>query len=203
MTLSARDRWLLALLPAVVTAAIYIYGPCATERARVTKALSELQAEHDKPFDRRKLSALRADLEQDQTALEGAKQRLSVLSAAPEQRIGPAAEDRSETMRALSAILDARGLVLVKSEKLESDVEPALGKKFLDAWKIYAEKTHVPAPQVWRVELRGSYPRVQQACEELARAPQFIVPLSVVMERLPKDNAGNGGGLKWTLTLWL
>ncbi|HLX61099.1 MAG TPA: hypothetical protein VKX17_07430 [Planctomycetota bacterium] len=182
MTLSSRDRWLLALLPAVLTASIYIYGPGATQRARMVKAQGELQAAQEKPFDRGALSAVRSDMQQNRAAFDNAKKRLAALSAAPAQRLGPESEDRSATLRALTAILEARGLVLVKSEKLPIDAESALGRKTLDAWKAYAEKTHAPAPQIWRVELRGSYPHMQQACEELARAPQFIVPLSVTME---------------------
>ena len=186
--LDSLNRWLAALIPAVLTASIYIYGPSASAQAKLVSARTDLKKEQASAVDPRSIRVLSAELLKNQAGIARAKSEAAAPAGERSAKFAPAAEDRSGVLRAVTALLDANKLIQIKSEKLVQNTEAALSKRTLDAWRPYAERFHAPAPQIWKFELRGGYPQMLNVCEELSRSPEFIVPLSVTME--PSDASG-------------
>ncbi len=213
MMLSIRDRWLVAMLPAIATSVFYIYGSAKTAQSRCDAVRAELQKEQAKPVDFRVFKALGEDYEKNQDAAANARGGALAPGRVEAPRIGSASEDRSDVLRAISNVLKAHGMIQIRSEKEEAGKGAAMPKPMSDAWQPYAEKFHAPAPELWRFELRGAYPQMLSACEELAHSAAFVVPLSITMEPAVKSDAkatdiekislARPGDLRWVLTLWL
>lgn len=213
MTISIRDRWLVAVLPAIATAVFYIYGPAKTAQSRCDAVRAELQKEQAKPVDFRVFKALGEDYEKNQDTSAGIRADAPESNSVQAPRIGSVAEDRSDALRTISTVLKAHGLIQIKSEKEEAGTSTTMPKPISTVWNPYAEKFHAPAPELWRFELRGAYPQMQSACEELARSAAFVVPLSITMEPAVKSDVkstdiekittARPGDLRWVLTLWL
>lgn len=193
MKMSARDKWLLAILPAILTAILYVFGKgwisekalkdarLQSEKARAAmlqpavlagkmKVLGEL---NDKLSDQRDLAA-------------------KLGESAKSVQLKPSG-NRTETLKKISEMLNAKNLSLLNSARL---AEGALKDSKHSA---LAEQIGLPVPELWRMEIAGSYRNMLEAIDAMGASDSFIVPLSIGMEPLNED----AGTQRWSLTLWI
>lgn len=202
MALTTREKWILAAAPGLLTGFVYFFHTGKPAQLKSTAAIADLEKERAKPFDIRALQSLRDDLDKNEAAIEHAKDDSKLLSGAQAALLGPESEDRSGALHVISKAVEARGMKLSSSERIDVGADAGLPARALAAWKPYAEKHHSPAPQIWRVIVRGSYPKMQEVCNDLLHAEVFVAPLSISMER-PASGDPRGPELFWTLTVWL
>ena len=184
-TMTARDKWLAAALPALLTlliGSLFFLRPAGRE---ITQFRQRVQ--NQGTLEARKALFVRAQVD-----------RSELDNALAEKRRALAGEesvfDRNWAMQQVSLLCSAHSLSLNKSSpELGAQLSPAL-------------KAALPAlagsgtpPQVWRLELGGAYPGVVKLLEGLQKSQPLIVPLNLSMqigktERQPAT---------WVLTLWL
>ncbi len=186
--LPTRDRCLAAALPALI---VFLVGWLLYIRP-VSKEVSllERRVENQGPPQARHELVSRARTAQSE--LEMTIARL--------QEARPAAGavfNRNLAMQHISRLCETNYLSLS-----ETKVEPG------DAKLPPALKTAAPAltnhtsgtlPQVWRIELRGSYSNVMKLLEGLQKADALVVPLSLTMQADKNERKP----ATWAITLWL
>jgi hypothetical protein len=186
-SLTARDKWLAACLPAFVTLLFgWLFFLRPSERS-----LSNLRqrVENQGPLSARQAlvvntQAMRADLEK----------------AIADKRSAPAEEggvfDRNSAMQQVSLLCAANGLSLnATSHERGGRLPPALQ----EATAALTRAPNTAPPQIWRIELSGTYPDMVKLLAGLQKSKPLIVPLSVSMQTGKNERKP----ATWILTLWL
>lgn len=186
-TMTVRDRWLAAALPALLTLLIgwfFFLRPAARE----TNGLRQ-RVENQGSLSTRKVLVAAAQNE-----------RADLEKAVADRHVTPASEDgvfdRNSAMQQVSLLCAANGLSL-NATALE--VGGKLPLDFQEATAAFTRTVGTTPPQVWRIELSGRYPSIVKLLEGLQRAKPLIVPLNLSMESGKNERIP----AKWVLTLWL
>ena len=194
MKLNERDRWLLAVLPAIVTAMYYIWSP--GKRASQEHKAAEAQYQSALQTQLRP-EALTANIKK----LSDAEDKLNVqqdLAAKLKEAAKPTAVlpnvNRTEALQKVASILDHKQLGLLKRRRIANPER----EDAADSAVKLAGQLNLPAPEYWQFELTGRYSDMQDALEAMDKCGTFVVPIGIGMEAL--DDAGTQ---KWTLTLWI
>jgi hypothetical protein len=184
-TMTTRDKWLSAALPALLTLLLgWLIGlrPAGREIAQLRQRVHNLGSLESRKALLAAAQATRADLEK----------------TVAEKRSAPAGDriafDRNWAMQQVSVLCDTHGLSL---EKSNADPAAQLSPVLRDALPALAGSG--PPPQVWRLELSGSYPNVVKLLEGLRKAKPLIVPLNLSMQSGKTERHPT----TWVLTLWL
>lgn len=186
-TMTARDKWLAAALPALLTLLIgwfFFFRPAGRE----TNGLRQ-RVENQGPLSARQALVAMAQ-----------KEREDLEKAVADRRNTPATEvgvfDRNSAMQQVSLLCDANGLSL-NATALEpgGKLPPALQ----EATVALTRTANATPPQVWRIELSGGYPSIVKLLDGFQRAKPVIVPLNLSMESGKNERIP----AKWVLTLWL
>jgi hypothetical protein len=183
--MTARDKWLAAALPALLTLLIgwfFFLRPASREIAALRQ-----RVENQGPLSTRQALAKAAQA-------ECAELEKSVA----EKRRAPAAEDgvfdRNWAMQQVSLLCAAHSL------SLNSTAPEQNGKLPPELQEASAAMTgNATLPQVWRIELSGPYPGMVKLLDGLQRAKPLIIPLNLSMETGKNERQP----AKWVLTLWL
>ncbi len=141
MALTTREKWILAAAPGLLTGFVYFFHTGKPAQLKSTAAIADLEKERAKPFDIRALQSLRDDLDKNEAAIEHAKDDSKLLSGAQAALLGPESEDRSGALHVISKAVEARGMKLSSSERIDVGADAGLPARALAAWKPYAEKT--------------------------------------------------------------
>jgi hypothetical protein len=193
-----RDKWLACLLPALLTAIIYIFGPGKTEQQAFSTAQTQLAKAEEVPTPN--TGAKQSALLDANNRLAAERKRAGELKSAAVKLPGidvahPAS--RSDVLRTLSDLLAAKHLKLTNSTLLQKDAAKLLPKQTDALAKRLSEQGAAPHAEFYELEIDGEYPKMLEAIQEIDRSGQFIVPVSIEME--PQKN----GGLHWRLTVWI
>lgn len=184
--MTTRDKWLAAFLPALV---LLLVGWFVFLRpANRTLAGLRQRVENQGPLSHRQAQAARAQAER--ADLE--KTLAALRQPAPAES---AVFDRNAALQQVSELCAKHGLGL-------NGTSAEAGGKLPPTLQTAAAglaKAGTTPPQVWRIELSGTYPGVQKLVEGLQQTKPLIVPLNLSMtvdknERRPAH---------WVLTLWL
>ena len=187
-TLSIRDRWLAATLPALVILFIgwvYYVRPASKQIAILTRQV-EAQGPLEDQLDRVALARTSlAELEKTVTQLRTVRPPATAVF------------DRNLAMQQISKLCRAHTLSLggTKLEAGDGRLPPALKSAAL----ALTHQAATTPPEVWRIDLTGSYSNVVKMLEGLKNADALIIPLTVSM----KSDARERKPTCWTLTLWL
>ena len=185
--LTTRDKWLAAALPTLVTLLvgwIFFLRPAARDLASLRQ-----RVENQGPLVARQ--ALVARAQADRADLE--KAITEKRHASPEDA---SAFDRNWAMQQVSVLCATHGLSLnATGPEPNGKLPPALQ----EAIPAFVRTPDSTPPQVWRIELSGSYTGVLKLLEGLQKSKPLIVPINLSMqadrnERKPAT---------WVLTLWL
>ena len=186
---SIREKWLLAVLPALLTVIIgwgLFYHPTDLENLRK-------RVESQGPLSAKQGLVTRAQVES-----------LTVKKSITARRDALAAEttvfDRNRAMEAVSELCAVHGLSL-NATKLETSGK--LPQALQEAIPAITHSLAATPPQVWRIELSGTYGNVEKLLAGLQQSQPLIVPLSVSMDTRLQDKEKRRQPLKWVLTLWL
>ncbi len=188
MTLKSNtDRWLAASLPAIIILLLgwfLFLNSASKERSLLVRRLENMG---DLAGKRQLTEAARQDLADLNDELSRLRAKLD------SDRIG---FDRSLAMRRISMLCETHGLQIGQTsvEKGANRLPPAL-----KAAETNFTTADGQPPQVWRVELAGSYPAVTRLLMDLASTAPMLVPLNLTMEADPKERRPP----TWNLYVWL
>lgn len=187
-TLPTRDRWLGAALPALIVFLagwVWILRPAAKD-----VSLLERRVQNQGPLQsRHELVALaragQAELEKSVGRLREVSPPLSSVF------------NHNLAMQTLSQLCESHHLSLDKTQLEPGDgkLPPALKSTALSL----AKQPGGTPPQVWRLELSGSYSGVLKLLAGIQNAEALIVPLSISMQTAKNNRLPAA----WTITLWL
>ena len=184
-TMTTRDKWLAAALPALITLFVgwlFFLRPASRELAGLRQRVENQGALSNRQALVAAAQLERTDLEKD----------------IAEKRRSPAKEggvfDRNWAMQQVSLLSAAHGL------SLNATAPDPAGKLPPVLQEATAAMTpHATPPQVWRIELTGAYPGVVKLLTGLQKSKPLIIPLNLSME-IGKNERHPA---KWVLTLWL
>lgn len=187
-TLSTRDRWLGATLPALVILLIgwiYYLRPAGKEIALLKRQV-EGQGSLEDQLDRVALArANQAKLEETVAKLRNVRPPATAVF------------NRNLAMQQISKLCLTHTLSLgnTKLEAGDGRLPPVLKTAAL----ALTQHTGATSPEVWRIDLTGSYGNVVKMLEGLKNAEALIIPLSISMKADPRERKSTC----WTMTLWL
>lgn len=187
-TLPTRDRWLAAALPALVVLLagwIFYLRPVAKE-----VSLLERRVENQGPLDARQDMVSRARAGQ-------AELEKTVADLRENRPLASAVFNRNLAMQSISQLCETNGVSLseTKLEPGDGKLPPALKTAAL----LLTNHAGGTPPQVWRIELGGSYANVMKLLDGLKKAEALIVPLNLSM----KADKSERKPATWAMTLWL
>lgn len=185
--LTTRDKWLAAALPAMVTLLagwIFFTRPAGRELASLRQ-----RVENQGPLAAR--LALVARAQEEHKDLE--KLIVEKRSAVPE---GESVFDHNWALQQVSVLCATHGLSLNATSPESSG---KLSTALKEAGESLKDATNATEPQVWRIELSGTYPSVLKLLQDLQKSKPLIVPLNLSMQ----TNKNARKPATWVLTLWL
>lgn len=192
MKLSPRDRWIVAIFPALCALIAYEWG-VATPLERELKTLRESAGAADPAKTAQDLTVALRDVHKIETELESEKKNDSLHEAVfPEEWKDT---DRTRTLQELSQVFEESGVLMLGSS-LQKD--RATDGALQELAKGLKERYGAPDPQLWRFELSGTYSRISELLKRLGQSKRFIVPVNVDM-KVENDSAD----LTWTVILWI
>ena len=185
-SLTDRDKWLAACLPALITLLLgWLFFLRPAERA-----LSNLRQRVENQGSLGARKALVANAEAIRAELE---------KAIADKRSAPVEEgvfDRNSAMQHVSLLCAESGLSLnATTHDRSSRLPPSLQ----EAISALTRTPNTTPPQLWRIDLSGTYPSMVKLLAGLQKSKPLIVPLSVSMQ----TNKNERKPVTWTLTLWL
>jgi hypothetical protein len=191
---SARDRWLVALMPALFLVCWYVWAK-ATPAERELKALRESAANRtvnpgvDELLKmQQEMDGIERQLTEEHAREAGASDR---ARATPQALPSP---DRTRTLQALSALCESEGAMLVASTRDQSGKLPA---SLAEAGKKLYARHPGTEPEIWTLDVNADYASAVRLLEKMAATEHFVVPLGVTMR--PKED----GSINWVFTLWI
>ena len=184
--LTLRDKWLAAALPAMLVLLcgwIFFLRPANRDLVKLRQ-----RVENQGPLIARQALVVRAQTDRD-----------DLEKATADQRSAPVEEgvfDRNFAMQQVSQLCAEHGLSLNATV-----LEPAgkLPPALQEAASALSRVANATPPQVWRIELSGSYPGMVKLLGGLQKTKPLIVPLNLSMEADKNERKP----AKWVLTLWL
>jgi hypothetical protein len=207
MSMGARDKMILAFVPALLTVGIYSWmyaRPMTQEVSGYNRKLAEMDAQPVNPI-------LVAEKTKTYEVMSAAVSREKARASAhmPHAQLpSPVKQgDRSGTLRVLSRQLSDAGLQLVTSQPYtpastaRTAPTGSTGQQGDIEW--LAQKQNLPAPEYWRIELVGSYGQMLAALRSLSSTTEFIVPLTIEMESANKYASDGKALQKWVLVVWI
>jgi hypothetical protein len=201
MNLTARDRLLAMLLPALLIIAGYGWfwlSPTQSELARAVKARDAAEEAYPK---------LQQQVKQAQAQFRGLTAEVQRLEAEKQKALlawqaaaGRCADPhlRIERIERLNAVLSRRGLRLM--EDAEADAKDGKVGAALDSLATQMAALGAgPKPEVRRVRIVGRYVDVLAALEDLAKGDVVAIPVGLVM----KEAGLTGETREWALMVWI
>ena len=186
--LSLRDRWLAAALPALVILLVgWVFYLRPAEKAisllaQRVENQGSLQAKQDMISLARNQQA---SLETTVAQLRDARPPAGVVF------------NRNLAMQQISRECDAHGLSLTETKLNPSDAQ--LPAALRTAALSLNHPPGATLPQIWQIELTGTYGNVMKLLGGLQDADALIVPLNLSMTTDKRERKPTS----WTLTLWL
>ena len=184
---SDSERWFIATWPAILTFLLgwFIFiAPSARERSDLSKRIRNQGT----------IGQQREQLAAAESELAAVKHEQETLRREIDER--RVEFDRGLAMRRISALCGELDLQITKASEDKSTVRlPVALKKSITA----THPSRNTAPQVWCVELSGSYSSVLGLLQGLASSAPLVVPLNLAMETDPKERLAP----TWKLYIWL
>jgi hypothetical protein len=192
MKSNPREKWMLVCLPAILTAIVYSWGFARKNGVMLTAARTQLQEVSAQGNGKLNLTRKTQELTRLEDQFDAYAER---KQAAVKARGDVSGSNRTVALKRLAAAADSSNLVLIQSSAI---TDSTAKQRQLAA---LSKGMEMPAPQLWRMELCGSYLDMLKMLEELKNADAFVVPVDVKMEPL-KDET-ESPAMKWTLTVWI
>lgn len=194
MKLNDRDRWLIAVLPAIVTAMYYVWSPGKRVDQEHKSAEAQLQAAQQSKIKPEELSVSFKKLSDAEDRLHVQQDLSAKLKEAAKPTSALPKVNRTEALQKVAGILEKKQLGLLKRKRIANPEHEDAS----DSAVRLAAQLNLPAPEYWQFELSGRYQDMQEALDAMDKCGTFVVPIGIGMEAFD-----DGGNQKWTLTLWI
>jgi hypothetical protein len=199
MKLTPRDRWILALVPAIALAIGYQYVKANPMRRTLT-TLREQASQRPAGNPQADFQKALAESEQIEKQLDSERARKKAFAnkavGVPQDWCQP---DRARTLHELTRLCEESGVILLASSLRGGDGNNSgLPAPLHDLAKTLKEKHGMPDPQLWKFEISAPYARVAAMLKRFAASDRFILPVQMDM-KIENDNSE----LKWTVLLWI
>ena len=196
VTLTDRDKWLCAALPAILTLVVYSWVFARPVWRETAAMRAELRGQEPPAVRAEHLAAAQAesaqlagDLADLRTAVEGMESP-AVTGSQP----GTAAQSRADTLRKLSGMCVPAGMTMISARK--HAVEGASAGN--DIGKLL-QQMHWEVAEPWRLELRGPFGGMLRWLDGLAAAGIQALPFGLDMA----PGADDVPAASWTVDLWI
>lgn len=186
MNLSPRDKWMCAIIPALLTGLIYQYAfihPVGVDIESIQKRLDTQGP----------LAARQAALKQAEADHAQLLHRVADMKKPGITRLH---FNRTAALQQISKLCESGGLTLVSSSP---DTAAKLPPSIDQVASLLASPADSLPPQIWRLELQGSYPAMVEFLDGLGATPTLVVPLNLGLQ----PNAEDTRPLNWTVSVWL
>ena len=198
ITVTARDKLLLVVLPALLIVIVYAFAFTKTPLDRLRAITAQVEAERERApkqldiaSEQARAKRLRRDLDKARAELQPLKEELGKLTSSWTN-----STERLLGNDMLSSLWQKHGLLLQEQTVLTNDaaVTPALQQL---ADRARSTLGHGRYPVLWEVRLQGGFLNMLDALDELSRSDIAAVPVAMEMG----DNA-RMPGKAWKLRLW-
>jgi hypothetical protein len=186
--LTARDKWLAAGLPALMTLLLgwLVFLRPASREASLLR--QRVQNQGSLSARRTQVNAVLAE----NATLEKSLAELEDPNDSPVETVF----DRNWSLQYLSLFSARHGLSLDKTSlETAARLPPALQQ----AIPLLTNPPKAQQPQIWRLEFTGYYPAMVKLLEDLKDVKPLMVPLNISMEPAKNERLP----AKWVLTIWL
>ena len=182
LNLPARDRWLCAILPAVITVALYAFTGARTLQRQCRMARAELDLQPPAAAREARLDAARREAARLEDQVRTERERAAAPGGAGSRGAAQGPGARDAAWKAVTDVCTSQGMTLFKAERIGG---PAAG-------------AHGAAdPERWRLRLGGSYEAMVHVLDAIAEGPGPVVPVALTLSR-PHDD---GGYIDWGLEI--
>ncbi len=199
--LTARERWFVTALPAIIVLAVYGYGVYSPQQKNLAGTRQELIAAQRERVTQAQVNARRLAARSLQDRLAAAKRELSVNPSGPQMAKGLIVSDE---VKALAKITDAFKrwsiLVVASTRVSDSDARDLMPTSFGETIKsIPGSAKGVSHGGVWRMEMIGNFGDLRASLAAVDAVDVLIVPLCISMEPSPDSGALH----HWSLWVWM
>ncbi len=199
--LTARERWFVTALPAVVVLAVYGYGVYGPQQKNLADARQALNAARRESVTQSQVTARRLAARSLQDRLAAAKLELSANPSGPQMPKGLIASDEAQALAKITDAFKRRSILVAASTRVsESDARNAVPAGFDEAIKnIFGPAKGVSHGGVWRIEMIGNFGDLRASLAAVDALDVLVVPLCVSMEPSPDSGAIH----HWSLWVWM
>jgi hypothetical protein len=196
--LSEREIRLVMLLPAVLVVAIYACAFDQPHRAQVNALRQAAAQAGDHLTSQGQIQRAKADITMLQIDREKHRAAAATQLTLPTRWTSPAG--RLNALADINAVFDAHSVFVVSTAHLPDTAMHGVAPQSLqDFAAAVGRQLHAQVPQVWQIEVVGSYADVLKALGELGRGDAFIVPLGLSMEPIGAETNYR----HWSLWVWV
>jgi hypothetical protein len=185
--LSGRDRWLLAVLPALAVLVGYVFVFERPRSNEVGAFQAQVEAAKRQAVSGETMRAEREELEQLRTKV--AARRASTTAAAQAEKIKLAPRrwnspaERPAALAALSRLLESHNVAAASTTRLVEAAGKSVTDPKLKNWLLQTGATdRDQQPETWKVELVGDYGRIMEVLEAMPGLDRVVVPWELSME---------------------
>lgn len=198
--MTPRDRWILALLPAIVLVLGYQYMKANPLTISINTLRAQLKEapQGGSPAEFQKAVA-EADEIEKKLEFERERQK-SFATRTPGVPADWRQADRARTLQELTRLCEASGVTLLAST-LSGGSDGGGGSlpaPLNELAKVLKEKHGMPEAQLWKFEISAPYARVAALLKRFSASDRFILPVQLDM-KIENDDPE----LKWTVLLWI
>jgi hypothetical protein len=185
--LSNRDRWLLAILPALVVLIVYVF---AFERPRANELCdlsAKVEAAKRQAVSGETVRAQHDELEQLRAKVVSLRASATVTAQTEKNRLAPRRwnnpAERPAALAALSRLLESHNVAMAGTTRLVDATGKAGTEAKLKDWLLATGSTDKSIqPETWKVELIGDYGRILEVLEAMPELDRVVVPWQLSME---------------------
>jgi hypothetical protein len=193
---TARDKWILAILPAVLTVVIYVWTYGRGLQVSVNRLMQQTRAAEAARPSRETIATAQATLQHLRAeAAAKALPAVKVPPAVPAVQFAPPATG----LQIITQILSRNHILVVAAQTANKSAGVSWPNEASDLPKRIAERRNGAAPVLWSVDMIGSYEQIRQALEEIAASDMCVIPQDIAMETLAPEASAR----HWTLWIWL
>ena len=184
-TITTRERWLVAAVPALIVLAIYVYGVYQPQKAALTDAQRKLADADRAAVAPMQVAAKRRILKENQDRLVALKQGRAGTSTHPHLNgtSGPSFRPEAQSVARITEVLGQRNVLVVSFARLpDTDARNLMPTGMSESLKRLSGWTTGGERGVWRLETVGSFSDVRESLNAIAAQDVLVVPLGISME---------------------